>query len=587
MTPQDGANPSVAYLAQGLPAGAVFDAESITFTWMPTFAQAGDYVVRFVATDDGDGTGTSLSASIDVPIRIRNANRAPVEQVINNFSVDRGDVVDLALSFPDPDGNPVVLSATGLPRFATLNGNADGTGLLHIAPGADDRGDYVVTVTATDDGDGGGPKAKLSTSRQFVISANSPAEAPRLQFIGNKVAVVDQKLEFLVRAADLDQDALTFSAESLPSGATFLNAVRLEPRASSGRLGLQIAGRTRSPSRCATTVTQAREHLSRTARRSTSSCARRMRRRYCYRSVIHVAEGALLQVQLTVIDTDGDPVTFSAANLPPGATLDALTGVLRYSPNLLAEGVYSNVTLTASDGHASSTETIRIGVTRTNQAPILVSIPPLGGQEDRLLDFFLVASDFDSDAIFYRAISALPQGAHFDGSNGHFEWKPTFAQAGEYVFRFEASDAAGAKDNLDVEVRIDDVNRAPVVSLTNHRVLLGEQLSFTIGGSDPDSNETLAFSAEGLPEGASLHAQTGAFAWTPGSGQVGDHLVMVNLSDSKATTIKPLVISASVEPVAPVVAIELTPSFPAVPGQSVTVTVLADSFRQSQPARSR
>jgi len=93
--------------------------------------------------------------------------------------------------------------------------------------------------------------------------------------------------------------------------------------------------------------------------------------------------------------------------------------------------------LTASDGQGTSSETITIEVTQTNQAPILAGIPPLGGQEDRLVDFFLVGDDFDGDALIYRATSTLPAGADFDVSNGHFEWKPSFDQAGVYVCRSE------------------------------------------------------------------------------------------------------------------------------------------------------
>ena len=101
-----------------------------------------------------------------------------------------------------------------------------------------------------------------------------------------------------------------------------------------------------------------------------------------------------------------------------------------------------------------------------------------------------------------------------------------YEQSGEYVFTFRASDRYGATDTLDVVVRVADVNRAPVITLENRQTSLGEPLVFTIGGTDPDSGETLLFSAEGLPEGATLDAATGAFAWTPGPGQAGEYLVM-------------------------------------------------------------
>src|SRR5262249_53947889 len=137
---------------------------------------------------------------------------------------------------------------------------------------------------------------------------------------------------------------------------------------------------------------------------------------------------------------------------------------------------------------------------------------------------------------------------------------------------------SGATDTLDVEVAIADVNRLPVIAATNHVVLLGQRLQFTIGGTDPDSGETLTFSSEGRPEGASINATTGAFDWTPGPGQAGDYLVLVNLTDGQASTTRALVVRATTEPQLPDVSIELTPSFAVVPGQKVAITVLADAF---------
>src|SRR6185295_12730457 len=77
---------------------------------------------------------------------------------------------------------------------------------------------------------------------------------------------------------------------------------------------------------------------------------------------------------------------------------------------------------------------------------------------------------------------------------------------------------------------------------------------------------------------ATLDAITGAFAWTPGAGQAGDYLVMVGITDGKTLTQRGLALHAAVAPQGPDVAIELTPSFPAVPGQKVEITVLADAF---------
>src|SRR5262249_48883135 len=162
------------------------------------------------------------------------------------------------------------------------------------------------------------------------------------------------------------------------------------------------------------------------------------------------------------------------------------------------------------------------------------------------------------DGLVYEPLAPLPAGSFFDSSNGRFEWIPTFEQAGDYVLGFRAKDASGATDTLNVEVAIADINRLPVISATNHVVLLGQRLQFTIGGTDPDSGETLTFSSEGRPDGASINATTGAFDWTPGPGQAGDYLIKVSLTDGKGSTTRALVVRATTEPQLPDVSIELT-----------------------------
>src|SRR3989344_4507576 len=60
------------YSAQNLPDGATFDSTSKKFSWKPTFEQAGDYNVTFVAEDDSGLKGTK-----DVNIKVTNAQEPP------------------------------------------------------------------------------------------------------------------------------------------------------------------------------------------------------------------------------------------------------------------------------------------------------------------------------------------------------------------------------------------------------------------------------------------------------------------------------------------------------------------------------
>ena len=57
-------------------------------------------------------------------------------------------------------------------------------------------------------------------------------------------------------------------------------------------------------------------------------------------------------------------------------------------------------------------------------------------------------------------------------------------------------------------------------------------------------------------------------------------MVTLIVSDGKAETRRSILLRALLEPIEPVLRIELTPSFPPVPGQSVLVTVQADSLSE-------
>ncbi|HAY08473.1 MAG TPA: hypothetical protein DCY18_00810, partial [Thauera sp.] len=220
----DSTPPTVSYALSGLPEGAHFNPDTLEIVWTPGYHQAGSYTVLVTATDDGDGTGAPAVAHLVVPIVVHNANRAPQLGDISNAFVDRGAVIEIPVSASDADGNPVELSFAGLPRFATYTSNpsADPSapgGVLRFAPGAGDRGDYVITVTARDDGDGDARQA-LTESRAFVLTVRSTSEAPVITAPAQVVAIAGQPLSVALLATDLDQDALVWSADGLPPGAT-------------------------------------------------------------------------------------------------------------------------------------------------------------------------------------------------------------------------------------------------------------------------------------------------------------------------------------------------------------------------------
>ncbi|MBD3258993.1 hypothetical protein GF377_11215, partial [candidate division GN15 bacterium] len=80
-----------------------------------------------------------------------NPNATPELAAIGAQSVTEGELLEVAVSANDPDGDtPVLSTSTPLPGTATFADNADGTGLFSWTPAFTDAGSYDVTFYATD-----------------------------------------------------------------------------------------------------------------------------------------------------------------------------------------------------------------------------------------------------------------------------------------------------------------------------------------------------------------------------------------------------------------------------------------------------
>ena len=75
-----------------------------------------------------------------------------------------------------------------------------------------------------------------------------------------------------------------------------------------------------------------------------------------------VDEGELLQFTVSASDPDGDNLTYSASNLPSGASFDAQSQTFSWQPRYDQAGDYSSVHLEVSDGQLGDFEDISITV---------------------------------------------------------------------------------------------------------------------------------------------------------------------------------------------------------------------------------
>jgi len=191
----------IAYSAQSLPSGATFSIQ--TFTWTPSYSQAGSYQVRFIASDGNSQDSETIT------ITVNNVNRVPVLEAISDQSVDESALLSLSVNATDPDGDTITYSVSGLPVGAVF-----ATQTFTWTPSYDQAGTHSVTFTA-DDG-------QAQDSETITITVANVNRAPVLDAIGNKSVFTDDPLTFTIDATDPDGDAITYSADTLPSGATLV-----------------------------------------------------------------------------------------------------------------------------------------------------------------------------------------------------------------------------------------------------------------------------------------------------------------------------------------------------------------------------
>lgn len=248
-----------------------------------------------------------------------------------------------------------------------------------------------------------------------------------------------------------------------------------------------------------------------------------------------VDENVTLAIALSATDADGDALTYSAVDMPTGATLNATTGAFSWKPTFAQAGVYT-VKFKVSDGTSTDTKEAVITVKDKNRAPTLTVTPagPVTVNEGTVLKITLNGVDTDTDNTLTYTATPL-DGASITGNV--FTWVIGYDQSGAYIVRFTAVDNHGLVSNaVTVLVTVNDVNRAPQYTkylapnqvVTVHNVPV--EYSFTFEGSDPDG-DALLYALEAGPDGSSM-TSNGVFTWTPRANQAGkSYTVRVSMSD--------------------------------------------------------
>jgi hypothetical protein len=490
-----------------LPPGLTFDPTTnrITGTLSAAASAGGPYVIQFTATD---GQGSTITRSFTINV----TNSAPTSDPIPGQSWVEGNTIlfNLAAYFRDGglDSDALTYAVTGLPAGLTFNpttGQITGT----LAVGAKNggvNGVYSITVTVTDE-------QGATHSRSFLLTVvNDPpvvvGPPPNVSANDGQTISIDLSGYF----TDPDGDALSFSATGLPPG------LAIDPV--TGRITGTLSSAASQQSPYMITV------------RATDPAGQSVTVQFTLTATNQPVDlvnpipdqvgvdGQTISISLAAFfadrGPDGDQLRFTATGLPPGLTLNPLTGVIsgRLAAGASALGPFS-ITISVTDDQGSTvTDTFTFTV---SNPPPTANPDTLTIDEDVSVIIDVLGNDVDPDGDILTVIQATATvGTVTILPDGRISYTPPANYYGPAVITYTIRDANGATSQSTVTITINPVDDAPTaITPPNVTGTDGETISIRLADyfADPDGG-TLTFSITGLPPGLSFNATTGMLTGT-------------------------------------------------------------------------
>jgi len=168
--------------------------------------------------------------------------------------------------------------------------------------------------------------------------------------------------------------------------------------------------------------------------------------------VLTATQNNLYSYTLSASDADNDVLILSAPRLPDWLLFDSVSGILSGTPTPADVGTH-DVTLSASDGGDSATQSFTIEVSATDSPPYITSALKVVAKVGKAWRYQLLAEDADGDALTLTVTSA-PGWLTFDAGSGELSGKPGKVYRGTNKVTFAISDGKNiVRETLRIKVK--------------------------------------------------------------------------------------------------------------------------------------
>ncbi|ACH40055.1 dystroglycan-type cadherin-like domain repeat protein [Citrifermentans bemidjiense Bem] len=453
-------------------------------------------------------TNTSiLSAATSFVLTVTNS--APVVTQIDNQFNYQGAVISLPVVAMDANGDTLIYSATGLPLGLSIN---SATGLLsgtitYLA--ADTR----TTVTVTD-----GALSSQMGFMWYVVKVNNP---PTVTNPGAKTNTPGTAVTLQIKATDPNGDTLTYSATGLPEGLSINSAT--------GYISGSISYTALATNNVTVTVTDGTAPVSVSFVWSVTGGHAPV---VTNPGIQMSAQGDAATLQIVATDVNGDVLSYSATGLPDGLSINASTGLISGTVSSLAL-LNNSVTVTVTDGLAPVSVSFVWNVSRINATPVVTAPGAQTSVQGAAASLQIMASDANGDALSYSA-TGLPAGLSINAATGLISGTISSIALAINNVTVTVSDGAASVSTSFVW-NVTKVNVAPVVTAIGAQTTAqGAAASLQVIATD-GNNDTLSYSATGLPAGLIINGSTGLISGIVSSSALLTNNVTVTVTDGTAS----------------------------------------------------
>lgn len=501
---QDAEGQAVTFaLAPGAPANITIDPATGLVQFTPASSQVGSPSFKVIATDS---LGAATEQTVSLSVVATSVNQPPVISGSQRKYAWLGrDYVSQILA-DDPNGDPLSYAVNKGPAGMAI----DSHGILQWSP-AGNVGDIVDVVLKVSDGRGG------DVLENFAIELLSQEKnnAPVITSNPSQTATDERPYRYSPAAFDAEGDAVEWLLDKAPRGMSINPAT--------GQIAWTPDGSHLGPQQVVLRVRDAYFAESTQSFTVMVTCNNQAPQ-IASRPFTETWEGSAYIYFVRADDPENDPLKFSLLASPQGMTIDATTGLIRWSPAAGTASSTARVVIAVGDGQgnqATQSFDLKVGQNQAalkNRAPVITSRPRLAGTAGQSYSYKILARDPEGDALSY-SLTTSPDRMAVDAATGLLTWTPSETAIGSHVVTVSVSDALGGKATQSYILSI-TANQTPKISSTAiTKVVATGTYAYDIQAQDPNG-DALSYRLENQPSAMSIDTN-GRISWPTTLADIG------------------------------------------------------------------